>query len=165
MGIYLLNLALVIESFSSWTLQDVQTMVLRTNKILTQCNVQIEVSDPIFYFGKIAMDYDSIGLANLFYQQQQKPVVFLIADTQYNGSAGWAPGSHYVFVSSLTQTQEYKQKRHPEYETLAHELGHMLGSLPHLASGENNLMAGYLANQSAALTQEQCLKLRAQFTR
>ncbi len=155
-------MAVVIESKSSWTPEQVDGMVARANNILAQCEILVKLQSQIaLYLGTLAMDYDSVGLANEFYAQFQKPVMFFIEGTQYNGSAGWAPGSRYLFISSYSQTQEYKDGRRAEYEILAHELGHMLGRLQHLSGGEQNLMAGYVADQTAELTEEQCTSLRA----
>ncbi len=156
-----LPMAMVIESNSSWTTEDTSSMVERVNVILSQCQISlIESPQPVIYFGSLAMDYDSIGIANEFYKQFKRPVLFLIEATQYNGSAGWTPGSQYLFISSYSRSDDYKKIRNPDYEILAHELGHMLGGLKHLSDGQN-LMAGYIANQTAQLTKEQCGSMRA----
>ncbi len=156
------NMATVVEAQSEWAPETAAVMVERANTILSRCRVSVHLQGPvIFYLGQMTMDYDSIGLANQFYQQVQKPVLFLIKNTQYNGSAGWAPGGKYLFISHYSQSEAYQKARHPEYEILAHELGHMLGGLTHLTGDEKNLMAGYIANQSADLTQDQCLKIRS----
>lgn len=112
------------------------------------------------FLGTLAMDYESIEVANQFYNDSKTPMLFLIETRQYSGSAGWAPGSNYLFISSYSLSDEYKKLRNPEYEILAHELGHMLGGLKHLSDGQN-LMAGYIANQTAQLTKEQCGSMRA----
>ena len=157
----LLPMAVVMESNSSWTSENMSSMVERANKILSQCQISlIDSPQTVIYFGSLAMDYDSIGIANDFYKQVKVPVLFLIEVTQYNGSAGWAPGGNYVFISSYSRSDDYQKIRNPNYEILAHELGHMLGGLKHL-SGEQNLMAGYIANQTAQLTEAQCNQMRS----
>jgi hypothetical protein len=157
----LLPMAVVIESRSSWTAENTNSMVQRANKILSQCHISlIESPQTVIYFGSLAMDYDSIGIANEFYLKFKTPILFLVEATQYNGSAGWAPGSKFVFVSSYSLSDDYKKLRDPDYEILAHELGHMLGGLQHL-SDEQNLMAGYIANQTAQLTKAQCNQMRS----
>ncbi len=154
-------MAIVMESKSSWTEDDTRAMLDRANVILSQCQISL-VEDPqkVIYLGTLAMDYDSIGVANEFYKQFKTPLLFLVEATQYNGSAGWAPGSKYLFISSHSRSADYQKIRNPEYEILAHELGHMLGDLRHLSS-EQNLMAAYITNQSAQLTKEQCGSMRA----
>jgi hypothetical protein len=157
----LLSMAVVMESNSSWTTEDTTSMIERANKILSQCQISlIENPKTVIYFGSLAMDYDSIGIANEFYKQLKTPLLFLVEAKQYNGSAGWAPGSKYLFVSSYSRSDDYKKIRNPDYEILAHELGHMLGGLQHL-SNEQNLMAGYIANQTAQLTEAQCNEMRS----
>jgi hypothetical protein len=157
----LLRMAVVVESGSSWTAEGTGTMVDRANIVLSQCKISlVESPQTVIYLGSLAMDYDSIGVANEFYKQFKTPLLFLVEATQYNGSAGWAPGSNYLFISSYSLSDNYQKIRNPEYEILAHELGHMLGGLQHL-SDEKNLMAGYIANQTAQLTREQCQSMRA----
>ena len=156
-----LQLAVIVESKSTWTAETAAPMIEQANQILVQCRIALAVHSQInIYMGTLSMDYDAIPVANDFYRQLQMPLLFLVEATQYNGSAGWAPGSNYLFVSSYALSAEYRDLRNPEYEILAHELGHMLGGLQNLAH-EQNLMAGYIANQTAALTTEQCQSLRS----
>ena len=156
----LLRMTIVMESKSSWTVDDTRAMVDRANVILSQCQISlVEGPQSVIYFGSLAMDYDSIGIANEYYKQFKTPLLFLIEATQYNGSAGWTPGNKYLFISSYSRSDDYQKIRNPDYEILAHELGHMLGNLKHLSDGQN-LMSGYIANQTARLTKEQCDNMR-----
>ena len=156
-----LPMNVVIESRSSWTTASVSRMVRRANNLLAQCHISVAIKLPWeMFLGTLAMDYESIEVANQFYNDSKTPMLFLIETRQYSGSAGWAPGSNYLFISSYSLSDEYKKLRNPEYEILAHELGHMLGGLKHLSDGQN-LMAGYIANQTAQLTKEQCASMRS----
>lgn len=156
----ILPMTVLIESRSTWNKANVSRMVRRANNLLAQCQISLVIELPWeIFLGTLAMDYDSIAVANKIYSEAKTPVLFLIEARQYNGSAGWAPGSNYLFISSYSLSDEYKKLRDPEYEILAHELGHMLGGLQHLAV-EKNLMSGYVSLQSSNLTAEQCLEIR-----
>lgn len=153
----------VIERKTLWTSQDTDDMVKKANDILDQCRISVSLSPtPIVFWGTIPIDYDFLPTANKLYDLIQIPLLFLTTQVQYNGSAGLSPGDRFVFISSESRSPEYKKKHSAAYETLAHELGHMLGGLQHLlpADGETNLMSAYIEKQSAKLTPEQCQKMR-----
>lgn len=162
LGLLTLEVAVVLEAQTDWDRSQISHMFSKTNKILSRCSIHVRPAPQITRFlGQIPMGYESVPLANFFYDLLQKPVVLLVNSTQYNNSAGFAPGSRFLFVSSYSRTQEYQDNRDSEYEPLAHELGHMLGGLTHLneTSGAN-LMSGYSSSQNDFLTLEQCQKIR-----
>lgn len=157
-----LEVVVMIEPQSEWNQNQILQMFTKTNKILSRCGIEIRADQNILHLpGPMAMGYESVPLANAIYATLQKPIVFLVNATQYNQSAGFAPGSRFLFVSSYSRSTEYQEKRQSSYEPLAHELGHMLGGLNHLAEpvGEN-LMSGYIGQQSDFLTADQCLQMR-----
>jgi hypothetical protein len=161
-GLLTLEVAVVLEQQSHWEESQISQMFSKTNKILSRCFIQVRPSQQFTHFvGQIPMGYESVPLANFFYEVLQKPVVFLVNSNQYNNSAGFAPGSRFLFLSSFSRTEEYQNKRNHQYEPLAHELGHMLGGLTHLDEAHgSNLMSGYSNSQNGNLTVEQCKKIR-----
>jgi hypothetical protein len=158
----ILDVAVVLEVESQWTGQQINQMFSKANRILSVCSIQVRQSGKtVRFLGEIPMGYESVPLANFFYETLQTPVVILVNGTQYNTSAGLAPGSRFLFLSNYSRTTDYQAKRHINYEPLAHELGHMLGGLTHLNETTGpNLMSGYSDSQNDVLNHEQCLKMR-----
>ncbi|MCC6138160.1 MAG: hypothetical protein IT287_05980 [Bdellovibrionaceae bacterium] len=155
-----LKVAVITEFISPWSDQEITAMFVKTNKILAQCSIYIDKEQTlkIIPLG-LPLGYESVPAANTFYQQLEVPVVLLVSRTQENGSAGFSPGSKFLFVSHYSRSQDYIEKHHPSYETLAHELGHMMGNLRHVGA-ESNLMSAYIDNQSDLLTDKQCAQMR-----
>ncbi len=157
-----LSMAVVTESQTPWNKSEITEMLQKTNQILSQCRIEIRLNGlEVSPLSVIAMDYETFPMARKYYEQFQRPVLFLVSSVQENQSAGLAPGSHFLFISKYSRSTEYKQKRAEAYEPLAHELGHLLGDLQHLDESYGpNLMAGYVTNLSNQVTEEQCLKMR-----
>jgi hypothetical protein len=157
-----LEVAVVVESTSLWQPQDIEEAFTNTNKILSTCGISIRrLPTIVSEFKTIIPDYESTTLANRFYSALKTPIVFLVNGVRYNQSAGFSPGEKSLFLSIYSRHPDYKKSRSSDYEPLAHEFGHMLGNLPHLGEDSFNLMAGYIANQSSHLTEEQCKKMRS----
>lgn len=156
-------MAVITESESPWQSFEIVAMVQKTNQILSQCQIEIRLDEAVTSsVPVIEMGYEKLPFAPDYLKQLQKPLLILVSSVQGNQSAGLAPGSTYLFISKYSRSAEYKQKRSPLYEPLAHELGHMLGNLQHLDETHGyNLMAGYVSYLSDKLTPEQCLKMRA----
>lgn len=157
-----LSVVVVKEPVSLWTEQDVLAMVNKANKVLKQCSIYIVIEKSLSTAPQgIVLGYESAPVANPYYLLEKKPILFLISTLDYKGSVGLTPGSNSIFLSYYSRSAEYANQRHKDYEPLAHELGHMLGSLPHLTGKDgSNLMAAYIENQSAVLSFEQCQKMR-----
>lgn len=158
-----LEMVAVYEKHSLWTSWDVEQMLFKANKVLAQCSIYIvKAKDIPTEHENIPMGYETAPLSNVYYISEQKPVLLLINGVDYKQSAGLSPGDSAVYLSIYSRSEEYKNAHSPDYDVLAHELGHMLGGLKHIAAtDEKNLMAAYIDRQSSALTPEQCEKMRA----
>lgn len=157
-----LEIVVVTEPVTQWSESEISSMIHKTNTILAQCSIYLIV-DKILHTAPqgLFLGYESVGVSNQFYDQENRPILLLITNVDYNQSVGFTPGSRWVMLSSYSRTATYKDQRDLKYEPLAHELGHMLGNLNHLTPLEGfNLMAGYISHQSDYIHPDQCKKMR-----
>jgi hypothetical protein len=157
-----LDVVVVREQKSLWSSLDIEDTLNRTNEILSQCAIYIvKAKDIESELMGIPLGYESGALSLKIYNEEKMPVLLLLNGVDYKNSAGLSPGPTAVFLSYYSRSEEYLKVRSHEYDTLAHELGHMLGDLRHIPAVEQkNLMAGYLNRQSGFLDSEQCKKMR-----
>lgn len=158
-----LDVVVVLEFNSRWSDTEIEQTFLRSNAVLSQCSIYI-VKAKQMQSGlvDIPLGYETAPFSLKIYNDEKMPVLLLLNGVDYKSSAGLSPGPSAVFLSYYSRSDEYKNARAPEYDTFAHELGHMLGGLQHIeAKDQKNLMAGYLDRQSDHLTFEQCEKMRS----
>lgn len=157
-----LEMVVVREHNSRWSLQDIDDTLARTNTVLQQCSIYIVKAKVIqSELVDIPLGYETSPFSLKIYNDEHMPVLLLLNGVDYKSSAGLSPGPSAVFLSYYSRSDDYIKARAADYNTLAHELGHMLGGLQHIqAQDQKNLMAGYLDRQSDHLTVEQCHKMR-----
>lgn len=155
-----IDLNFVNTSDSGWSHSDLEKTIFRAAEIYAQCELQFRkvtiVSTKIYkHSSRIEMEkeeeYDLVAKTLVL----QKPIIYFVKElinkiTNINSTG-------FSFIERTTNDDDIRrntswltgeilsekyQSEHPTaYNTLAHELGHLIGNLYHIMDGSKNLMS------------------------
>jgi|GEM_PF-3018255 hypothetical protein len=158
-----LNVVLAAPTKSPWDRAQMSALIERTNKILSQCQIEIHVVKIQEGLPEdMSVDRRWISYANAATRGMKVPMIFLVNHSERKTGAGLTPNSKFILLSAESLTPAYKKARPKGYESLAHELGHLLGLEGHTSKEDGkNLMAASKTLLNTELTRDQCRKMKA----
>lgn len=155
---------------SLWTKDNVQAHWQRTNEVLRPCGIEVKVDliETALPNGiqNLSAPNDQ-EVANILAANMARPVAFFGAGSSIQTFMDeFTPDSPRrsligtVWVGDVAESDAYKARVRPEYEVVAHEIGHLLGFDTHVAGQAGNLMSGEPGAGGAVVTSDQCRLFR-----
>lgn len=152
---------------TDWNEENVRAEVTKVQKIYDQCNILIE---PLIITKVTPINHqtDMLGIYPLelvqFLNISHRPLVFFMqsATPSRANADDFAENSpmkdltYTAWIGADIMTTEYKMYRDPNYNTVAHELAHLLCNCGHKPPGEKNLLAGLVEDVNGFISPSQC---------
>ncbi len=163
-------LDLIVLKNGAWGPETVYPHVERAQRIFARCGirfapVKIDYAEAPGFARRPPFDQE---LAEAVMPGHAKPALFF-----FDGAGSEAYGEDFSdssprkileytgWIASQINTPDYVKARHPAYDTVAHEIAHMLCNCGHTSPGLPNLLSGQAEFVNDEVTPQQCEQFRA----
>lgn len=162
-----LPMTVIVFRNSLWTTQEVQRRWQRTNEVLKTCGIAVQVKELVetdlpLGIKNVYAPHDH-EIADLVPNEAVRPLGFFgeggFIETFLDDFSADSPARSLIgtiWVGDVAQTSAYQARIRPDYEVVAHEIGHLLGVKSHVRGRVSNLMSGEPGFGDSTITKDQC---------
>ncbi|MEI8345942.1 MAG: hypothetical protein WCG27_00635 [Pseudomonadota bacterium] len=166
------DLSVVLLRDAGWTEEIITSSIAQTSEIYSQCGIRVGTVKLVTVTSPnkigVAFSEKSADELEMTIPDLKKPLIFLVGWIHNINSSAFARNRTRIlneklydglWVSSYVNGHDYKKLRRKEYNTIAHELAHVLGNCGHVTKGHANILrhvVGIEGVTGTVITPAQC---------